>query len=179
MLAAEAAFGAVHEGLNMETCWDNFKNSWVWDELRRARNYRPLYFALGSYILRGRSSFTLKHGKRDHEATDVARLHSPIQYPKPDGVLSFDVPTSLHRSNTNHEHDQPAHFRLMDPKIPELVNLPEYGAPESRYYNENQLKLQINAVNCLHCKACDIKDPKQNIEWTVPEGGGGPGYSVM
>ncbi|KAJ0035391.1 hypothetical protein Pint_25828 [Pistacia integerrima] len=199
MLAAEAAFGAVHEGLNMETYWDNLKNSWVWEELRRARNYRPAFeyglfpglaiSALEHYILRGRSPFTLKHGKPDHEATDVARLHSPIQYPKPDGVLSFDVPTSLHRSNTNHEHDQPGHLCLRDPKIPELVNLPEYAAPESQYCparvyeyvpdNENQLKLQINAQNCLHCKACDIKDPKQNIEWTVPEGGGGPGYSVM
>ncbi|KAJ0092764.1 hypothetical protein Patl1_26438 [Pistacia atlantica] len=168
MLAAEAAFGAVHEGLNMETYLDNLKNSWVWEELRRARNYRPLY-------TKRKSPFTLKHGMPDHEATDVARLHSPIQYPKPDGVLSFDVPTSLHRSNTNHERDQPAHFRLMDPKIPELVNLPEYDAPEYVSDNENQLKLQINAVNCLHCKACDIKDPKQNIEWTVPEGGGGPG----
>ncbi|KDO42863.1 hypothetical protein CISIN_1g0064662mg, partial [Citrus sinensis] len=92
-------------------------------------------------------------------------------------------------SNTNHEHDQPAHLRLRDPKIPELVNLPEYAGPESRYCparvyeyvpdEKNQLKLQINAQNCLHCKACDIKDPKQNIKWTVPEGGGGPGYSVM
>ncbi|KAH9727522.1 Electron transfer flavoprotein-ubiquinone oxidoreductase [Citrus sinensis] len=141
------------------------------------------------YILRGKSPYTLKHGKPDHEATDAARLHSPIEYPKPDGVLSFDVPTSLHRSNTNHEHDQPAHLRLRDPKIPELVNLPEYAGPESRYCparvyeyvpdEKNQVKLQINAQNCLHCKACDIKDPKQNIKWTVPEGGGGPGYSVM
>ncbi|KAJ0091897.1 hypothetical protein Patl1_26428 [Pistacia atlantica] len=139
MLAAEAAFGAVHEGLNMETYLDNLKNSWVWEELRRARNYRPLY-------TKRKSPFTLKHGMPDHEATDVARLHSPIQYPKPDGVLSFDVPTSLHRYVSD---------------------------------NENRLKLQINAVNWLHCKACDIKDPKQNIEWTVPEGGGGPGYSVM
>ncbi|KAL5784073.1 hypothetical protein ACOSQ2_006465 [Xanthoceras sorbifolium] len=199
MLAAEAAFGVLNEGLNMKTYWDTLQNSWVWEELHKARNYRPAFeyglvpglamSALEHYILRGRSPFTLKHGKPDHEATEVARLHSPIQYPKPDGVLSFDVPTSLHRSNTNHEHDQPAHLRLRDPKIPELVNLPEYAGPESRYCparvyeyvpdEKSQLKLQINAQNCLHCKACDIKDPKQNIEWTVPEGGGGPGYSVM
>ncbi|XP_044497934.1 electron transfer flavoprotein-ubiquinone oxidoreductase, mitochondrial [Mangifera indica] len=199
MLAAEAAFGAIHEGLTMEAYWDNLKNSWVWQELRRARNYRPAFeyglfpglaiSALEHYILKGRSPITLKHGKPDHEAMDVSRLHSPVQYPKPDGVLSFDVPTSLHRSNTNHEHDQPPHLRLRDPKIPELVNLPEYAAPESHYCparvyeyvpdDKNQLKLHINAQNCLHCKACDIKDPKQNIEWTVPEGGGGPGYSVM
>ncbi|TXG72795.1 hypothetical protein EZV62_001374 [Acer yangbiense] len=199
MLAAEAAFGVFNEGLNMETYWDTLQNSWVWEELHKARNYRPAFeyglvpgmaiSALEHYILKGRAPFTLKHSKPDHEATEVARLHSPIQYPKPDGVLSFDVPTSLHRSNTNHEHDQPAHLRLRDPKIPELVNLPEYAGPEARYCparvyeyvpdEKSQLKLQINAQNCLHCKACDIKDPKQNIEWTVPEGGGGPGYSVI
>ncbi|GMN65506.1 hypothetical protein TIFTF001_034565 [Ficus carica] len=199
MLAAEAAFHALREDLSMETYWDNLKNSWIWEELYRARNYRPAFeyglvpglaiSALEHYVLKGKFPFTLKHGKPDHEETDVAKLHCPIQYPKPDEVLSFDVPTSLHRSNTNHEHDQPAHLHLRDPKIPEVINLPEYAGPESRYcparvyeYNpddKGQPKLQINAQNCLHCKACDIKDPKQNIEWTVPEGGGGPKYSVM
>ncbi|XWS22217.1 hypothetical protein CRYUN_Cryun29cG0015400 [Craigia yunnanensis] len=199
MLAAEATFGVLHEGSNMEAYWEALRNSWVWEELHKARNYRPAFeyglfpglaiSALERYVLKGKSPFTLKHGKPDHEATNVAGLHSPIQYPKPDGILSFDVPTSLHRSNTNHDHDQPAHLRLRDPDIPETVNLPEYAGPESRYCparvyeyvpgEKNQLKLQINAQNCLHCKACDIKDPKQNIEWTVPEGGGGPGYSVM
>ncbi|KAL7176851.1 hypothetical protein ACSBR2_030232 [Camellia fascicularis] len=199
MLAAEAAFSVLHEGLNMETYWNNLKNSWIWEELYRARNYRPAFehglfpglalSALEHYILKGRFPLTLKHGKPDHKATDEARLHSPIQYPKLDGVVSFDVPTSLYRSNTNHEHDQPAHLQLRDPNIPEIVNLPKYAGPESRYCparvyeyvadNKGQLKLQINAQNCLHCKACDIKDPKQNIEWTVPEGGGGPGYSIM
>ncbi|GMP78646.1 hypothetical protein CsSME_00034506 [Camellia sinensis var. sinensis] len=199
MLAAEAAFSVLHEGLNMETYWNNLKNSWIWEELYRARNYRPAFerglfpglalSALEHYILKGRFPLTLKHGKPDHKATDEARLHSPIQYPKPDGVVSFDVPTSLYRSNTNHEHDQPAHLQLRDPNIPEIVNLPKYAGPESRYCparvyeyvadDKGQLKLQINAQNCLHCKACDIKDPKQNIEWTVPEGGGGPGYSIM
>ncbi|KAG8481293.1 hypothetical protein CXB51_026102 [Gossypium anomalum] len=182
MLAAEATFGVLHEGSNMEAYWDALRSSWVWEELHRAR-------ITDLYVLKGKSPFTFKHGKPDHEATNVAKLHSSIQYPKPDGVLSFDVPTSLHRSNTNHNHDQPAHLRLRDPHIPETVNLPEYAGPESRYCpagvyeyvpnEKNQLKLQINAQNCLHCKACDIKDPKQNIEWTVPEGGGGPGYSVM
>uniref|UniRef100_A0A803KTI4 Electron transfer flavoprotein-ubiquinone oxidoreductase n=1 Tax=Chenopodium quinoa TaxID=63459 RepID=A0A803KTI4_CHEQI len=145
--------------------------------------------AIEHYILRGRSPWTLKHGKPDHEATNVANLHSPIHYPKPDGVISFDMPTSLYRSNTNHDHDQPAHLRLKDPLIPQQVNFPEFAGPESRYCparvyeylpdDSGDMKLQINAQNCLHCKACDIKDPKQNIEWTVPEGGGGPGYSVM
>lgn len=199
MLAAETTFGVLHEGSNTEKYWDALRNSWIWEELYRARNYRPAFeyglipgLAIGAlehYMLKGRLPFTLKHGKPDHQATKVAKACSPIQYPKPDGILSFDVPTSLHRSNTNHEHDQPPHLRLRDPSIPELVNLPDYAAPESRYCparvyeyvpnEKNQLKLQINAQNCLHCKACDIKDPKQNIEWTVPEGGGGPGYSVM
>ncbi|CAD5321246.1 unnamed protein product [Arabidopsis thaliana] len=183
MLAAEAAFGALHEGLNMNTYWDNLRDSWVWKELYAARNYRPAFeygllpglaiSAMEHYVLKGKVPFTLKHGKADHEATDLARKWTPIVYPKPDGVLSFDVPTSLYR----------------DPKIPEKVNFPEYAAPESRYCparvyeyiedEEGKPKLQINAQNCLHCKACDIKDPKQNIEWTVPEGGGGPAYSLM
>ncbi|KAJ6859971.1 electron transfer flavoprotein-ubiquinone oxidoreductase [Populus alba x Populus x berolinensis] len=207
MLAAEAAFGSLREATSMKSYWETLGSSWIWDELHRARNYRPAFeygvipgmaisalerqdfTSLVFYILKGRSPFTLKHGKPDHESTNAARLHSPIEYPKPDGVFSFDVPTSLHRSNTNHDHDQPAHLRLKDPRIPETLNLPEYAGPESRYCparvyeyvsDENsQLKLQINAQNCLHCKACDVKDPKQNIEWTVPEGGGGPGYSVM
>ncbi|GLU04900.1 hypothetical protein SLE2022_220280 [Rubroshorea leprosula] len=199
MLAAEATFGVLNDNSNMEAYWDALRNSWVWEELHKARNYRPAFeyglfpglaiSAFEHYITKGRSPFTLKHRKPDHEATNVARLHSPIQYPKPDGVLSFDILTSVHRSNTNHEHDQPAHLRLKDPKIPELVNLPEYAGPESRYCparvyeyvadEKGEPKLHINAQNCLHCKACDIKDPKQNIEWTVPEGGGGPGYSAM
>ncbi|XP_024983291.1 electron transfer flavoprotein-ubiquinone oxidoreductase, mitochondrial [Cynara cardunculus var. scolymus] len=199
MLAAESAFGVLHEGSNMKTYWENLKDSWIWEELRRARNYRPAFeyglfpgmaiSGLEHYLLKGRVPFTLKHGKPDHEATHEASKCSPIEYPKPDGIVSFDVPTSLYRSNTNHDHDQPAHLRLRDSKIPEAVNLPKYGGPESRYCparvyeyiadDKGQLKLQINAQNCLHCKACDIKDPKQNIEWTVPEGGGGPGYSVM
>ncbi|XAR57607.1 Electron-transferring-flavoprotein dehydrogenase [Bertholletia excelsa] len=199
MLAAEAIFGVLYEGLNMEIYWEKLKNSWIWKELYRARNYRPAFeyglfpglaiSALEHYILKGGSPITLKHSKPDHEATEEAHLHSPIQYTKPDGIVSFDVPTSLYRSNTNHEHDQPAHLQLRDPKIPELVNLPKYAGPELRYCparvyeyvpgDKGKLKLQINAQNCLHCKACDIKDPKQNIEWTVPEGGGGPGYTIM
>ncbi|KAK2970920.1 hypothetical protein RJ640_021173 [Escallonia rubra] len=199
MLAAESAFGVLHDNLNMDTYWDSLRNSWIWKELYSARNYRPAFeyglfpglalSALEHYLLKGRSPLTLKHGKPDYEATKEARLCSAIEYPKPDGVLSFDVPTSLYRSNTNHDHDQPAHLRLRDPTIPELENLPKYAGLESRYCparvyeyvpdEKGQLKLQINAQNCLHCKACDIKDPKQNIEWTVPEGGGGPGYSIM
>ncbi|KAL0456269.1 UNVERIFIED_CONTAM: Electron transfer flavoprotein-ubiquinone oxidoreductase, mitochondrial [Sesamum latifolium] len=199
MLAAESVFRTLHEGSPLEAFWDSLKCSWIWKELHSARNYRPAFeyglfpglalSALEHYIMKGRSPWTLKHGKPDHEATAEAELFRPIDYPKPDGVISFDVPTSLYRSNTNHDHDQPAHLRLRDPKIPELVNLPVYAGPESRYCparvyeyvadESGHLKLQINAQNCLHCKACDIKDPKQNIKWTVPEGGGGPAYTIM
>ncbi|PHU22340.1 Electron transfer flavoprotein-ubiquinone oxidoreductase, mitochondrial [Capsicum chinense] len=118
-----------------------------------------------------------------------AQLFSPIEYPKPDDAVSFDIPTSLYRSNTNHDHNQPSHLHLRDPTIPENVNLPKYAGSEARYCparvyeyipdETGDLKLQINAQNCLHCKACSIKDPTQNIEWTVPEGGGGPGYTIM
>ncbi|XP_072959335.1 electron transfer flavoprotein-ubiquinone oxidoreductase, mitochondrial [Typha angustifolia] len=199
MLAAETAFKALVEGEKMEMYWENLKKSWIWEELYKVRNYRPAFeygfipglalSALEHYIFKGKLPLTLKHGKPDHEATDIASMHTPIQYPKPDGQISFDVPTSLYRSNTNHEHNQPAHLRLRDPTIPELVNLPVYAGPESRYCparvyeyvpdEKHGLKLHINAQNCLHCKACDIKDPRQNIEWTVPEGGGGPGYTIM
>ncbi|KAL4193686.1 hypothetical protein AMTRI_Chr06g200780 [Amborella trichopoda] len=199
MLAAEAAFNVFHRGAEMDTYWDLLRKSWVWEELHRARNYRPAFeyglipglaiSALEHYIFRGRLPLTLKHGKPDHEATYVAAAHKPIVYPKPDGVVSFDLLTSLYRSNTNHDHDQPVHLRLKDPSIPQLVNLPQYAGPESRYCparvyeyvadEKGCMKLQINAQNCLHCKACDIKDPKQNIEWNVPEGGGGPGYTIM
>ncbi|TMW96357.1 hypothetical protein EJD97_007497 [Solanum chilense] len=199
MLAAESAFSMLQEGLKMENYWDNLRSSWIWEELYTARNYRPAFeyglypglalSAVEHYILKGRSPVTLNHGKPDHEATREAQLFSPIEYPKPDGVVSFDVPTSLYRSNTNHDHDQPSHLHLKDPTVPENVNLPKYAGPEARYCparvyeyildESGDLKLQINAQNCLHCKACSIKDPKQNIEWTVPEGGGGPGYTIM
>ncbi|PKA54009.1 Mechanosensitive ion channel protein 6 [Apostasia shenzhenica] len=143
MLAAEAAFKVLVDGGHMEVYWDSLKNSWIWEELYGARNYRPafehgllpglVYSALERYIFRGGLPLTLKHGKPDHEATDVASLHTPIQYAKPDGVVSFDVPSSLYRSSTNHDHDQPVHLRLRDSNIPLLVNLPQYAGPESRY----------------------------------------------
>ncbi|XP_060208679.1 electron transfer flavoprotein-ubiquinone oxidoreductase, mitochondrial isoform X1 [Lycium barbarum] len=199
MLAAESAFSVLQEGLKMETYWDNLRSSWIWEELYTARNYRPAFkyglypglalSAVEHYILKGKFPVTLNHGKPDHEATREAKLSSPIEYPKPDGAVSFDVPTSLYRSNTNHDHDQPSHLHLRDPAVPEKVNLPKYAGPEARYCparvyeyipdDTGDLKLQINAQNCVHCKACSIKDPTQNIEWTVPEGGGGPGYTIM
>ncbi|XP_070005618.1 electron transfer flavoprotein-ubiquinone oxidoreductase, mitochondrial isoform X2 [Nicotiana sylvestris] len=199
MLVAESVFSTLQEGLKIEKFWDNLRSSWIWEELYTARNYRPAFeyglypglaiSAVEHYILKGRSPVTLKHGKPDHEATSEAQVFSPIEYPKPDGAVTFDVPTSLYRSNTNHDHDQPSHLLLKDPTVPENVNLPKYAGPEARYCparvyeyipdETGDLKLQINAQNCLHCKACSIKDPRQNIEWTVPEGGGGPGYTII
>ena len=133
---------------------------------------------------------TLKHEKTDAASTGLAKDHSPIVYPKPDGILSFDKLSSVFVSATNHEEDQPTHLKLTDPNIPISVNLPEFGEPARLYcpagvyevlYDEagNNPRFQINAQNCVHCKTCDIKDPSQNITWTTPEGGGGPNYPNM
>lgn len=203
MLAAEAAFLSLcdtsKDQPNMEGYWSALKGSWIWEELYKARNFRPAFHygllpglaisAFEHYVSGGRLPWTLKHNKPDHDATQFAELHEPINYPKPDGKVSFDLLTSLYRSNTNHDHDQPTHLRLRNSSLPEKFNFPKFAGLEECYcpahvyeYITNdvgEIKLQINAQNCLHCKACDIKDPSQNIEWTVPEGGGGPGYSVM
>jgi electron-transferring-flavoprotein dehydrogenase len=130
------------------------------------------------------------HGsKPDHLCLEPASLHAPIDYPKPDGLLTFDRLSSVFISNTNHEENQPAHLTLKDASVPVRINLATYAGPESRYCpagvyeyvkNDDQTdRLQINAQNCVHCKTCDIKDPTQNIVWVTPEGGGGPNYSGM
>ncbi|GAQ92474.1 Electron transfer flavoprotein ubiquinone oxidoreductase [Klebsormidium nitens] len=209
MLAAEAAFSALAadetagtsggRDVMLTSYSDALKASWVWDELYQARNIRPAFHAglwgglaysgLDHYVLRGRAPWTFHWKKPDHQHLEPASRHQPIEYPKPDNEITFDLLTSLYRSSTNHDHNQPAHLRLRDPSIPATVNQPVYAGPEGRYCparvyeyvpdEKNQPQLHINAQNCLHCKACDIKDPTQNIQWTVPEGGGGPGYSVM
>jgi electron-transferring-flavoprotein dehydrogenase len=149
-----------------------------------------LYAALDAFILKGRTPWTFRHSKSDRASTEEAEKHSPIEYPSPDQEITFDIPTSLYRSGTNHDHDQVVHLKLQNPKVPQDTNLPVYAGPEQRYcpagvyeYVEEEgsggLHLQINAQNCLHCKACDIKDPTGNIRWTCPEGGGGPSYSLM
>jgi electron-transferring-flavoprotein dehydrogenase len=132
---------------------------------------------------------TLKHGKSDAAATGEARNFKPIDYPKPDGVLSFDRLTNVSFSMTNHEESQPAHLRLRDPSIPIAVNLPKYAEPATRYCPAGvyevveeagkEPRFVINFQNCVHCKTCDIKDPSQNIVWTVPQGGDGPNYPGM
>ncbi len=131
---------------------------------------------------------TLRHGKTDAAATGKAADHKPIDYPKPDGVLSFDRLTNVAFSFTNHEESQPAHLRLADPDLPVRVNLPQYAGPSARYCPAGvyefvgegaETKFQVNFQNCVHCKTCDIKDPSQNITWTTPQGGDGPNYPNM
>ncbi|HKT19318.1 MAG TPA: electron transfer flavoprotein-ubiquinone oxidoreductase [Stellaceae bacterium] len=173
--------------------------SWIWPELRAARNLRPgfrwglwaglAYAALDTYVLRGKAPWTLRHSA-DHRHLQRAAAARPIAYPKPDGQVSFDLLSSVFISNTNHAEDQPPHLRLRDPARAIAVNYALYDSPEQRYcpagvYEivkegaEQTPRLQINAQNCLHCKTCDIKDPTQNIDWVVPEGGGGPNYPNM
>ncbi|HEX6634371.1 MAG TPA: electron transfer flavoprotein-ubiquinone oxidoreductase [Usitatibacter sp.] len=201
MLAAEAAFealGAGREHDELEAYPRAFGKSWLHEELHRARNFKP-WMAKGLYtgtlmvgidqvLFRGKAPWTLAHHRADHETLAPKEKAVPIAYPKPDGVLTFDRLSSVFVSNTSHEEDQPAHLRLKDPAIPTTVNLPVYAGPESRYCpagvyefvtEGGETRLQINAANCVHCKTCDIKDPTQNIEWVVPEGGGGPNYPNM
>ncbi len=178
---------------------DNFKSSWAHDDLARSRNFGPAMHKLGLYlgsafnyldqtVFRGKLPFTIHDQIPDHETLKRADESTPIEYPKADGVLSFDKLSSVFMSSTNHEEDQPCHLTLKDESVPISKNLPDYAAPEQRYcpagvyeiVEENaESRLQINAQNCVHCKTCDIKDPNQNIVWLVPEGGGGPNYPNM
>jgi electron-transferring-flavoprotein dehydrogenase len=173
--------------------------SWVWDELRRVRNIRPsfrwglwgglAYSALDTYVFRGNAPWTMHH-HADHLQLDKAADSTPIRYPKPDGKITFDRLSSVFISNTNHEENQPPHLQLKDPSLAITVNYALYDSPEQRYCpagvyeivseaDSGKPRLQINAQNCVHCKTCDIKDPLQNINWVVPEGGGGPNYPNM
>ncbi len=203
MLAAEAAFhamGVKRERDALDGYTDAFHDSWLYDELYRARNFKPwmakglvtgsLMFGIDQVLLRGRAPWTLHHAHADHETLKKKTEARPIDYPKPDGVLSFDRLTSVSFSNTNHNEDQPVHLTLKDPGVPVRVNLALYDAPEQRYCpagvyeivrdeDGGNPRLQINAQNCVHCKTCDIKDPTQNIVWVTPEGGGGPNYPNM
>ena len=174
------------------------ESSWVWDELKSVRNYAPafkwglhagrVYSGFSGWILRGNEPWTLsKHGKaRDADALKPLAHVTPIDYPKPDGVISFDLLTNLQRSGTNHDHDQPSHLKIK----PELADAPDAAAkefgtryvefcPAGVYEYDDKEKLVINAQNCVHCKCCSIKMPDEYIDWTVPDGGGGPAYEVM
>jgi electron-transferring-flavoprotein dehydrogenase len=205
MMAAEAAFAAVTAGRSGDVLTgyeETYANSVVAKDLKRVRNFKPLWSKLGTVLalpfmgldlwtnqLFGFSIFgTLHHGKPDYASLKHAKDCKPIAYPKPDGVISFDKLSSVFLSNTNHEEDQPVHLVLKDPTIPIRVNLPEYEEPAQRYcpagvyevvQETSGPRFQINAQNCVHCKTCDIKDPSQNINWETPEGGGGPNYTNM
>ncbi|MFN2645117.1 MAG: electron transfer flavoprotein-ubiquinone oxidoreductase [Burkholderiales bacterium] len=200
MLAAEAACEALQSGRagdELSAYPAAFKASWLYDELYRARNFKPwmskglytgtLMVGIDQIVFRGRAPWTLHHEHADHETLKRKGEVQPIVYPKPDGTLTFDRLSSVFISNTNHNEDQPIHLRLKDPALA-LRNWEEYAGPEQRYcpagvYEfvdvETAPRLQINAQNCVHCKTCDIKDPFQNIVWVAPEGGGGPNYPNM
>ena len=199
--AAEAIF--AHLGAEGQTGHEvlgypeRLKKSWLWDELYTVRNIRPsfrwglwggiAYSAIDTFLLKGRAPWTLRH-HADHTQLKKASECAPIVYPKPDGKISFDRLSSVFISATNHSEEQPCHLRLKDASVPVATNLALYNAPETRYCpagvyeiveDTSGPRMQINAQNCLHCKTCDIKDPTQNIDWAVPEGGGGPNYPNM
>ncbi|MCC6379069.1 MAG: electron transfer flavoprotein-ubiquinone oxidoreductase [Burkholderiales bacterium] len=217
MLAAEAAFAALGESRAHDelAAYDaGWRTSWIHDDLWKVRNVKPglrwgmwlgslhggFHMWMNDLGLGKLLPWTLRHGKPDCESLRPAAQMPRIEYPKPDGTLTFDKLSSVFLSNTNHEEDQPSHLRLRDASIPVSVNLALYDGPEQRYcpagvyefVNDappatdpeatmvrGRMRLQINAQNCVHCKTCDIKDPRQNIHWVVPEGGGGPNYPGM
>ena len=198
MLAAEAIFEDIDNEKEITKFQNKINASWLYKELFLVRNIRPsfkwgfwkaiIYSAIDTYIFRGKAPWTIKHEGHDHDALEEKDKYTPIEYPKPDGVFSFDKLTNVSFSATNHEENQPCHLTLSDESIPININLEKFDSPETRYcpagvyeiINENNTpKLQINAQNCVHCKTCDIKDPSQNINWITPQGGGGPNYQGM
>ena len=203
MLAAESVFAGLGEEQARPAVLEDYpravRESWVHEELYRARNFGPAQKKLGNFlgaafawvdqnIFGGRLPFTLRSPVPDHAQLKPAAQTSPIDYPRPDGVISFDRLSSVFLSSTNHEEDQPCHLQLADAEVPLRENLPLFAEPAQRYCPAGVYEIveeggaprfQINAQNCVHCKTCDIKDPAQNINWVVPEGGGGPNYSGM
>ncbi len=203
--AAEAAYAAIQAGRSGDELNDyeaDVRGGPIGKDLKKVRNVKPLWskYGLIASLLAGGADMwantfgltvlgTLKHGKTDAAATEKAAKHKPIDYPRPDGVLSFDRLTNVAFSFTNHEESQPAHLRLKDPSVPIKVNLPEFAEPAQRYCpagvyeviseEGKDPRFQINFQNCVHCKTCDIKDPSQNIVWTTPMGGDGPNYPNM
>ena len=195
MVAAESLF--ANDGVDYPT---QLKSSWLWDDLYRVRNIRPAlrfglwpglaYAALDTYVFRGRAPWTLHHKQPDHLTLKKASDCKPITYPKHDNQVTFDLPASVYLAQVQYQENQPYHLKLANRHVvPIEINLKEYASPESRYcpagvyeiiHNEkNEPRLMINGGNCIHCKACDIKDPTQNITWTPSEGGSGPNYEMM
>ncbi|MBR9828020.1 MAG: electron transfer flavoprotein-ubiquinone oxidoreductase [Oceanospirillales bacterium] len=203
MLAAEAItetlFSGDQGGRDLSGFTDKYKASWLFDELYRSRNFGPAMHKFGTWVggafnyidqnwFGGKIPVTLHDRHEDHAQLKPASECAQIEYPKPDGILSFDKPSSVFLSNTNHEEDQPCHLQLKDASIPIAHNLKLYAEPAQRFCpagvyevveSESGPQFQINGQNCVHCKTCDIKDPAQNITWVVPEGAGGPNYPNM
>ncbi|MFA5598827.1 MAG: electron transfer flavoprotein-ubiquinone oxidoreductase [Pusillimonas sp.] len=201
-LAAEAAVQALMAGRSHDelTAYTTaFEASWLHAELNKARNFKQ-WFKKGrtigtvmtgveQWLLKGKMPWSLRHNKPDHACLQPAAQCARIDYPKPDGKLTFDRLSSVFISNTNHEEDEPIHLTLKDPSVPVNINLAKYGGPEARFCpagvyefikdDNGSDRLQINAQNCIHCKTCDIKDPTQNIVWVAPQGGEGPVYNGM
>ncbi len=201
-LAAEACFAALQAGRQQDELSaypEAFRNSWLYEELHAARNFKPwmakglklgsIMFGIDQLIFRGKAPWTLHNTTPDYRKLKPAADCPKIDYPKPDGVLTFDRLSSVFLSSTNHEEDQPCHLQLKDAAVPISVNLATYDSPEQRFCpagvyeilrdEAGNPRLQINAQNCVHCKTCDIKDPTQNINWVVPQGGEGPTYPNM
>ena len=199
MVAADTVVEALAagDGRDLAAYETKLRESWVWEELSRVRNVRPsfakfglwgglAYSAIDTYLLRGKAPWTFHHAHPDNDTLLDAQSAPRIEYPRPDGVLTFDRLSSVFISNTNHEENQPPHLRLADPGVAISLNWQRFRSPEARYCpagvyeivgaEEGDPRLQINAQNCVHCKTCDIKDPAQNINWVTPEGGGGPNY---
>jgi electron-transferring-flavoprotein dehydrogenase len=202
MLAAESVFEglrAVESPDVLEDFPERVRQSWVYEELYRSRNFGPAQKKFGvligaaftwldQNIFGGRLPFTLHNHMPDHAGLLSADSAPRIDYPRPDGKISFDKMSSVFLSSTHHEEDQPCHLQLRDADIPIRNNLPRFDEPAQRYCpagvyevieDNSGVRFQINAQNCVHCKICDIKDPAQNIDWVVPEGGGGPNYAGM
>ena len=199
-IAGEHIYENIHNDIDTDISYDDrIASSWIYTELHKSRNFGPIFHKFGALIgaffnaidqliFRGKLPFTLNNPIPDHESLSKVSDVKKIEYPKPDGVFSFDKLSSVYFSNTNHEEDQPCHLQLKDPSIPILHNLPLYDEPAQRYCpagvyevveKEGEKKFVINALNCVHCKTCDIKDPSQNIKWVTPEGPGGPNYPNM
>ncbi|MEO0615303.1 MAG: electron transfer flavoprotein-ubiquinone oxidoreductase [Pseudomonadota bacterium] len=204
MLAADAVFdafadGADPSGVELTSFSDAVRHSWVWEELHATRNFGPAQHSFGRFlgsafiyldqnIFRGKWPITLRNKTPDYATLLPADQAPRIAYPKPDGKITFDRLSSVFLSSTNHEEDQPSHLHVIDASVPVGNHLPKFDGPSQRYCpagvyefveEDGETRFQINAQNCVHCKTCDIKDPAQNIEWRVPEGGGGPNYSGM
>ena len=200
LIAGEHVYQNLNNEISTGVSYDEkIKDSWLFKELYKSRNFGPIFHKFGAligaafnvidqFIFRGNMPFTLNHPTPDYACLKKADEMPRIDYPKPDGVYSFDKLSSVYLSNTNHEEDQPCHLQLKDPSIPINVNLPLYDEPAQRYCpagvyevveKDNEKKFVINAQNCVHCKTCDIKDPSQNINWVSPEGPGGPNYPNM